>query len=241
MSSTSFQHIVLAGNIGAGKTTLTRLLSRRYSWRSYYERVDDNPFLEDFYSDMARWAFSLQAFFLAHRVEDHRLIAERQESAVQDRSLQEDALIFARNLHEMGHMSDREWETYRRLYLQALALLRPPDLIVYLRRSLEGLQANIEQRGRDFELNIPADYLMRLNRFYEDWIASETVPTLIVEADRVNYLEKDSDREHLYAQFENALGQGDLFSEPAPRPEDPRFEFHSRGVQSLLGQAGLSG
>jgi len=231
----SFVHLVLAGNIGAGKTTVTGLLAERLGWRTYYERVEDNPFLEDFYGDMGRWAFALQSFFLAHRVEDHRLIIDRGESALQDRSLAEDAQIFARNLHEMGMMSDREWGTYERLYLQARALLRPPDLIVYLRRGVDGLRENIRRRGRDYEAEIPEDYLRRLNGYYEEWIASESGPLLEVEADRLDFCEHPGDLEALLARVREALPQGDLFERAEPLPADARFILR-KGAESALGR-----
>ena len=216
-----FFHMVLAGNIGAGKTTVSRLLSRRLGWRSYFERVDDNPFLADFYGDMERWAFSLQLYFLTHRLEDHRLIEERGESAIQDRSIHEDALIFARNLHEMGKMGEGEWATYLKLYEQVLALLRPPDLVVYLRRDLEGLLSNIRQRGRDYESSIPPDYLARLNRYYEEWIDSRPGErVLIVDADALDFLEGERDLETLVARIIAAFPQRELFSE-APEEIEP--------------------
>jgi len=230
----SFVHVVVAGNIGAGKTTLTRLLARRYAWRPYYERVDDNPFLEDFYGDMTRWSFALQVFFLSHRVEDHRLISERRESAVQDRSLSEDALIFARNLAEMGRMSPREWDSYRRLYEQARALLRPPDLLIYLRRSVKGLKENIRRRGRDYETGIPADYLARLNGFYDEWIASEITPRLIVDADRADFLDGTADVDSLVRQIDGAFEQGELFGSPDSSPRDGRFVLRRAGETGIV-------
>jgi deoxyadenosine/deoxycytidine kinase len=218
-----FLHMVLAGNIGAGKTTVSRLLSERLGWRSYYERVDENPFLADFYGDMQRWAFALQLTFLVHRLEDHRLISERGESAIQDRSLHEDALIFARNLHELGMLNAGEWDTYQRLYRQALALLRPPDLVVYLRRGLPGLLANIRQRGRDYEAAIDPGYLARLNGYYEEWIASHPSDrVLIVEADALDVMDSARDLDCLIAQVRAACPQGELFG-AAPAPADPRF------------------
>ncbi len=220
-----FLHMVLAGNIGAGKTTVSRLLSERLGWRSYYERVDENPFLADFYRDMPRWAFALQLTFLVHRLEDHRLIAERGESAIQDRSLHEDALIFARNLHELGMLNAGEWDTYQRLYRQALALLRPPDLVVYLRRGLPGLLANIRQRGRDYEAAIDPGYLERLNGYYEAWIASRPSDrVLVVEADALDLARDASDLDCLIAQVRAACPQRELFG-PAPAPADPRFRL----------------
>lgn len=220
-----FFHMVLAGNIGAGKTTVSRLLSRQLGWRSYYERVDDNPFLADFYADMERWSFALQLYFLTHRLEDHRRIQERRESAIQDRSIHEDALIFARNLHEMGKMGEGEWATYFKLYEQVLALLRPPDLVVYLRRGLPGLMGNIRHRGRDYESSIPEDYLARLNRYYEEWIGDQPGErVLIVEADALDFIENSGDLETLLAQIRGACPQRDLFGEAgAPTEPDPRF------------------
>jgi len=220
-----FLHMVLAGNIGAGKTTVSRLLSERLGWRSYYERVDENPFLADFYRDMQRWAFALQLTFLVHRLEDHRLIAERRESAIQDRSLHEDALIFARNLQELGMLNAGEWDTYQRLYRQALALLRPPDLVVYLRRGLPGLTANIHQRGRDYEASIDPRYLARLNGYYEAWIASRPSDrVLVVEADALDVMDSAQDLDCLTEQVLAACPQGELFG-PAPAPPDPRFRL----------------
>ncbi|MBM4118494.1 deoxynucleoside kinase [bacterium] len=223
----AFVHLVLAGNIGAGKTTVSQLLSERLGWRSYAERVDDNPFLADFYRDMPRWAFALQVTFLVNRLEDHRLIAERGESAIQDRSLHEDALIFARNLRELGLLSAGEWESYGRLYRQALALLRVPDLVVYLRRGLPGLLANIRQRGRDYEANIDPDYLSRLNGFYEEWIAARPGGrVLVVEADALDFMDGSRDLERLAEQVRAACPQGELFGPPpAPATADPRFRL----------------
>ncbi len=220
-----FFHMVLAGNIGAGKTTVSRLLSRRLGWRSYFERVDENPFLADFYADMPRWAFALQLYFLTHRLEDHRLIEQRGESAIQDRSIHEDALIFARNLHEMGHMSEGEWATYRKLYEQVLALLRPPDRVVYLRRSLEGLRGNISRRGRDYESAIPDEYLVRLNRYYEEWIASRSGErVLVVAADELDFVESSEDLDTLLLRIRAAFPQQELFGDEAPElSADPRF------------------
>ncbi len=218
--------MVLAGNIGAGKTTVTGLLTERLGWRSYYERVADNPFLEPFYGDMDRWSFALQLYFLTHRLEDHRLIEERCESAIQDRSIHEDALIFARNLHEMGKMGGAEWNTYLKLYQQVLALLRPPDLVVYLRRGIEGLMQNIRLRGRDYEADIPLDYLQRLNRYYEDWIDSRpSERVLVVEADELDPVGSEEDLVLLLAQIRAAFAQRELFGDTTAPPPDPRFRL----------------
>ena len=228
-------HVVVAGNIGAGKTTVTSLLGERLGWRSYHEQVDENPFLEPFYADMERWAFALQLFFITHRLQDQRLIEGRNESAIQDRSIHEDALIFARNLSEMGKMSGGEWATYLKLYRQILELIRPPDLIVYLRRGIPGLLQNIRARGRDFEREIPEEYLTRLNRYYEEWIAAmpgERV--LVVEADRLDLRDSQADLALLLSHIGAAFAQRELFGEHPP-PPDPRFRLLLPG--DGLGQA----
>jgi len=220
-----FFHLVLAGNIGAGKTTVTGLLSERFGWRAYYERVAENPFLEPFYGNMERWAFALQIYFLTHRLGDHRAIEERRESAIQDRSIHEDALIFARNLHEMGMMGDGEWESYLALYRQVVALLRPPDLVVYLRRDVDSLCRNIHLRGRDYEASMPRDYLKRLNRYYEDWIASRGHErVLLVESDDLDFVDRPADLELLVRQVQSAMGQRELFAAD-DAPPDLRFRL----------------
>ncbi len=218
-------HVVIAGNIGAGKTTVTRLLGERLGWRCYKEQVTGNPFLEPFYADMERWAFALQLFFITHRLEDQRLIETRRESVIQDRSIHEDAQIFARNLGELGTMSKGEWETYLKLYHQLLEWIRPPDLIVYLRRGIAGLLQNIRLRGREYEKEIPLEYLTRLNRYYEEWI--EGMPgerVLLVEADQLDLRDKRADLDLLLAQIQAAFAQQDLFGETPPAP-DPRFRL----------------
>jgi deoxyadenosine/deoxycytidine kinase len=227
-------HLVVAGNIGAGKTTVTSLLGERLGWRCYHEQVAGNPFLEPFYADMERWSFALQLFFLTHRLEDQHRIETRGESAIQDRSIHEDALIFARNLHEMGKMGEGEWNTYMALYRQLLALIRPPDLIVYLRRGIPGLMQNIQLRGRDYEREIPEEYLSRLNRYYEEWI--EAMPegrVLLVEADRLDLRDHEEDLELLLAQIKAAFAQGELFGD-SPPPPDPRVRLLLPGRDSRL-------
>ncbi len=164
------KHLVLAGNIGAGKSTLVSLLSELLGFQPYYEPVAENPYLSDFYADMERWAFQSQIFFLSHRIRTHRCLMDDPRSVVQDRSVYEDAEIFARNLHAQGRMADRDWETYHSLYRTLIGLLPAPDLVVYLRASVPTLKKRIALRGREMEAAIPDTYLEGLNRLYEDWI-----------------------------------------------------------------------
>ncbi len=209
--------LVLAGNIGAGKSTLVSLLAERLGFRPYYEPVAENPYLADFYADMGRWAFHSQTFFLTHRLRSHRLLMDDPWSVVQDRSLYEDAEVFARNLHERGALSGREWETYEGLYRTLTTLLPPPDLVVYLRASVPTLRARIAKRGRGFESAIPDSYLADLNRLYERWIDGFSLaPVLVVPADTLDFVAEDRDLDAVVRSVEARLRekQGLLF--PAP-------------------------
>ncbi|HTX73918.1 MAG TPA: deoxynucleoside kinase [Rectinemataceae bacterium] len=208
------KYIVLAGNIGAGKSTLVELLSRRLGFEPYYEPVAQNPFLQDFYADMPRWAFHSQVFFLTHRVRSHHALMADRHSVVQDRSLYEDAEVFAKNLYERGDMSGRDWETYVELYRSLCSLLPAPDLVIYLRATVPTLQARIARRGRSFEAGIPDEYLASLNRLYEAWIESfELSPVLIVPGDRLDFVAESRDFEAIAATVEERLRdkQGSLF------------------------------
>jgi deoxyadenosine/deoxycytidine kinase len=181
--------VAVAGNIGVGKSTLVNKLCEKLKWEPYYEPVAENPYLEDFYSDMDTWAFHSQVFFLTHRLRSHRELLEFPASVVQDRSVYEDAEIFAKNLYLHGHINDRDYGTYRKLFDLFITLLPPPDLVVYLRASVETLQARIDMRGRDIESKITADYLGQLNKLYEEWIAAFSLsPVLIVPADEVDFV-----------------------------------------------------
>ena len=185
--------VVLAGNIGAGKSTLVGMMCEQLGWEPYYEPVAENPYLEDFYRDMSRWAFHSQVFFLTYRARAHRALLDVHRPVVQDRSFYEDAEVFARALHLQGAMSDRDWETYRGLYRTLTTLLEPPDLVVYLRASVPTLRQRIAQRGRTFEAGITDSYLESLNTLYEEWIGSFTVaPVLVVPADRIDFV-RDSE------------------------------------------------
>ncbi|HYN89617.1 MAG TPA: deoxynucleoside kinase [Ardenticatenaceae bacterium] len=181
--------IAIAGNIGVGKSTLTRLLERRLGWEPFYEAVDDNPYLADFYQDMPRWAFHSQVFFLARRLQHHRQILEHPASVIQDRSVYEDAEVFARNLHEQGAISPRDYDVYRELYQAVAAVLPPPDLLVYLRAEVATLERRIALRGRDFEQAISREYLERLNRLYDQWVSSFTLcPVLTIPTDEMDFV-----------------------------------------------------
>ncbi len=180
--------VVIAGNIAAGKTTLTQLLSQQLDWEPFLESVADNPYLGDFYQDMHRWSFHSQIFFLSRRLVHHRQLLARPNSVVQDRSVYEDAEIFARNLALQDSMSQRDYGVYRELYEAIVSILPPPDLVIYLKASVPSLLYRIGQRGRDFEQNINPGYLTQLNRLYEDWISSFTLcPLLTVPTDTLNY------------------------------------------------------
>jgi len=182
--------IAVAGNIGAGKSTLTDLLSRRLGWEPYFEAVDENPYLADFYKDMARWAFHSQVFFLTRRVRHHYELVQREHSVIQDRSVYEDAEIFARNLFLQGHMEERDYRVYRDLYSTLIHILPPPDLVVYLRASVPTLMDRIRKRGRAYEQQIDPKYLERLNALYEEWIANfDLCPVLTIPADTLDFVE----------------------------------------------------
>ena len=208
------QYVVLAGNIGAGKSTLVRSMCDRLGWKPYFEPVAENPYLEDFYRDMARWAFASQVFFMAWRVKSHRALMEDPGIVVQDRSLYEDAEVFARNLHLQGWMNDRDWSTYQELYRTFTTLLPAPDLVVYLRASVDTLLARIERRGRGFEAGISREYLEGLNALYEEWIGGfRLAPVLVVPADRMDFVTDTQALEQIVATVEERLRdrQGLLF------------------------------
>lgn len=206
--------IVVAGNIGTGKTTLTQMLSKRFGWMPHFEAVRDNPYLADFYGNMARWSFPLQIFFLNNRFRAHQNIVSGTESAIQDRSIYEDANIFARNLYEQGNMEERDYRNYLDLYNTMCEYLTPPDLVVYLRKSLPKLKERIALRGRDFEQNIPDDYLICLNRYYDEWMENyDQGKNLIVDSDNLDFLNNPRDFDHLTQLILNNLPQRDLFLE----------------------------
>ncbi len=190
----SLRHIAIAGNIGAGKTTLADKLSAHFGWDVLYEDVDHNPYLSDFYENMHRWSFNLQIYFLNSRISQIRRIQEGSRTVVQDRTVYEDAHIFAPNLYEMGLMSSRDFENYHSLFKTVTSLVAPPDLLIYLRASLPALMRQIRRRGRDYENNIRQDYLQNLNNHYETWINNYTDGNLlIINVDDLNFVDSLAD------------------------------------------------
>lgn len=206
--------IAVAGNIGTGKTTLSSLLSKKFGWTAHFESVSDNPYLADFYRDMSRWSFPLQIFFLNNRFKAHQTIAAGTDSSIQDRSIYEDANIFARNLFEQGHMEERDYRNYLELYTVMCQYLTPPDLVIYLRKSLPKLKERIALRGRDYEKDIPDEYLSDLNRYYDDWMENYDLgKKLIIDSDRLDFLNREEDFEFLTRRILGSLDQRDLFLE----------------------------
>lgn len=187
-------HIAIAGNIGAGKTTLTSLLSKRYGWEPHYEDVVENPYLDDFYHQMDRWSFNLQIYFLNSRFRQILQIRKSGKTIIQDRTIYEDAFIFAPNLHAMGLMSSRDFENYQSLFALMEELVAPPDLLIYLRSSIPNLVKQIQKRGREYENSISVDYLNRLNERYESWIKQyDKGKLLIVDVDHLDFVDNPED------------------------------------------------
>jgi len=187
-------HVAIAGNIGAGKTTLTKLLAKHYKWSPHYESVEENPYLDDFYAEMERWSFNLQVYFLNSRFRQILEIHESGKNIIQDRTIYEDAHIFAPNLHAMGLMTNRDFSNYSSLFELMENLVSPPDLLIYLRANIQTLVGQIHKRGRDYENTISIDYLSRLNERYEAWISTYTKgKLLIVDVDNLDIVEKPED------------------------------------------------
>lgn len=187
-------HIALAGNIGAGKTTLTELLSKHYKWVAHYEDVDENPYLNDFYEDMQRWSFNLQIYFLNSRFNQVVDIRSSEKTVIQDRTIYEDAEIFAPNLHAMGLMSTRDFNNYHTLFQMMTKFVQAPDLLIYLRASVPTLVNQIQKRGRDYESSIRIDYLKQLNERYEAWVNRyDAGKLLIIDVDRINFQSNPED------------------------------------------------
>ena len=198
--------VAIAGNIGVGKSTLTGLLGQRLGWEPFYEAVADNPYLADFYADMTRYAFHSQMFFLSRRLRHHRRLLDFPGSVVQDRSVYEDAEIFARLLYEQGHIEERDYRTYRELYEVLVLFLPPPDLVVYLRATVPTLIQRISLRGREFERGITPEYLEQLNVFYASWMqAFSLCPVLTVPADELDYVHNDTHLDLIIAKIEERL------------------------------------
>ncbi|SDS11466.1 deoxynucleoside kinase [Gramella sp. MAR_2010_147] len=187
-------HVAIAGNIGAGKTTLTRLLAKHYKWEPQFEDVLENPYLEDFYNKMERWSFNLQIYFLNSRFRQILQIRESGKKIIQDRTIYEDAYIFAPNLHAMGLMTNRDFENYKSLFDLMESVVQGPDLLIYLRSSIPNLVAQIHSRGRDYENSISIDYLSRLNERYEAWVHNyDKGNLLIIDVDNINFVDNPED------------------------------------------------
>ena len=188
------KHIAVAGNIGAGKTTLTSILAKHYKWTPHYEDLDHNPYLVDFYEDMHRWSFNLQVYFLNTRLKQLEEISNGKHTVIQDRTIYEDAYIFAPNLYDMGLMNKRDFENYRSLFTTLNNLVQPPDLLIYLKASIPKLVDQIQKRGREYEENIRLDYLKRLNEYYNKWIgAYNEGQLLVIDVDKNKFAEKEED------------------------------------------------
>lgn len=186
-------HIAIAGNIGSGKTTLTKLLAARYGWTPRFEPVDNNPYLEDFYHDMNRWSFNLQVYFLNKRFKEVVEISKSTDTIIQDRTIYEDACIFAPNLHDQGYMSDRDFKNYTDLFNLMMSLVRKPQLMIYIRSSIPTLVKHIEKRWRDYEKSIRIDYLTGLQKRYDDWLSTYDGELITIDGDKINFEDSKED------------------------------------------------
>jgi deoxyadenosine/deoxycytidine kinase len=190
----TIKHIAIAGNIGAGKTTLTKILAKHFNWSPHYEDVENNPYLNDFYNDMHRWSFNLQIYFLNSRLKQLVDIQRGNQVVIQDRTIYEDAYIFAPNLHEMQLMSKRDFENYKNFFETLKSMVNPPDLLIYLKASVPTLVGQIQKRGREYEENIRLDYLKRLNEYYNNWLDKyEDGRLLMIDIDKINYADNKED------------------------------------------------
>lgn len=198
------KHIAISGNIGSGKTTLVEKLSKHYGWTPLYESVDHNPYLKDFYEDMTRWAFHLQIYFLNSRFNQIRQIRESEKTIIQDRTIYEDAFIFAANLHKSGHITDRDYQSYLDIFNSMINFVQPPDLLIYLKADIPKLVEQIQKRGRDFEYAMRLEYLKNLNEHYEQWIGNyRQGKLLIVDVNKLDFVERIED-------FSTVVGRVDL-------------------------------
>lgn len=199
-------HIAIAGNIGSGKTTLATLLAKHYNWDTHFEDTEDNPYISDFYEDMQRWSFNLQIYFLNSRFKTIQEIREGKTTVIQDRTIYEDAYIFAPNLHAMGLMSTRDFETYNTLFNSINKFIKPPDLMIYLRASIPTLVNQIQKRGREFEDSIRLDYLKRLNERYEAWASTyNDGKLLVITVDELNFIDNEEDLSTVVSRVETEV------------------------------------
>lgn len=206
MKISEIRHVAIAGNIGAGKTTLCEQLGKNFGWDVHFESTDNNPYLSDFYTDMKRWSFNLQVYFLNNRYRQILNIQNGDRTVIQDRTIYEDAHIFAPNLHDMGLMTTRDFENYRDLFELMMSQVNPPDLLIYLKASIPTLVSHIQSRGRDYEGSMSLDYLKRLNQRYEDWIDSYTIGNLLViNADEVDFKTNPEDLGKIVNQVQGEL------------------------------------
>jgi deoxyadenosine/deoxycytidine kinase len=199
-------HIAIVGNIGAGKTTLTELLAKNYGFEPLFEAVDNNPYLEDFYSDMKRWSFNLQIYFLNSRFKQIVDIQKSERNIIQDRTIYEDAYIFAENLHDMGLMTTRDYENYEAIFNNITAFIKPPDLLIYLKASVPTLVNNIQRRGREYEIGIRLDYLSKLNEKYQKWINGYKLgKLLILDKDELDFANNTEDMATIVQMIEREI------------------------------------
>ena len=206
MAKKKIKHIAIAGNIGAGKTTLTKLLAKNFNWDAQLEEVDHNPYLNDFYDDMPRWSFNLQIFFLNSRYQQIIAIKDNEKPIIQDRTIYEDAEIFAPNLHKMGLMSSRDFKNYKSLYESIISQVKPPDLMIYMKASIPTLVDNIQKRGRDYEDSIRLDYLKKLNEFYNSWINNYSHgKILVIDCDKLNFVDNKEHLAEIYNKVQTEL------------------------------------
>jgi deoxyadenosine/deoxycytidine kinase len=197
------KHIAVSGNIGCGKTTLVDKLAKHYGWAPLFESVDQNPYLRDFYDDMTRWAFHLQIYFLNSRFNQVRQIRQSEKPIIQDRTIYEDAYIFAANLHKSGHIAERDYESYLAIFHSMINFVKPPDLLIYLKADIPKLVQQIQKRNRDFEFNIKLEYLRNLNEHYEEWISNYKLgKLLVIDVNKLDFVENIDDFSYIVSKID---------------------------------------